>query len=184
MLTKIVGKLQGASLAQINKIIDKVFPEVSTNFTLAEILEYAKDAFDYKLGETIGFPFDKTTDTLANIGSVVIPVTLDKNVEQLHKFFYGEGDTYSPSSTVNTISGKIVAKAGDRQADTDEASQGVMQQPDESYTGGGTSGGTKTHLPAARVAAPVAAEAASRLLRPLPRQPYAGARPAAAAWSR
>lgn len=141
VLTKIVGKLQGASLAQINKIIDKVFPEVSTNFTLAEILEYAKDAFDYKLGETIGFPFDKTTDTLANIGSVVIPVTLDKNVEQLHKFFYGEGDTYSPSSTVNTISGKIVAKAGDRQADTDEASQGVMQQPDESYTGGGTSGG-------------------------------------------
>ena len=144
VLTKIVGKLQGASLAQINKIIDNVFPEVSTNFTLAEILEYAKDAFDYKLGETIGFPFDKTTDTLANIGSVVIPVTLDKNVEQLHKFFYGEGDTYSPSSTVNTISGKIVAKAGDRQADTDEASQGVMQQPDESYTGGGTSGGTKT----------------------------------------
>ena len=144
VLTKIVGKLQGASLAQINKIIDKVFPEVSTNFTLAEILEYAKDAFDYKLGETIGFPFDKTTDTLANIGSVVIPVTLDKNVEQLHKFFYGEGDTYSPSSTVNTISGKIVAKAGDRQADTDEDSQGIMQQPDESYTGGGSSGGTKT----------------------------------------
>lgn len=164
VLTKIVGKLQGASLAQINKIIDKVFPEVSTNFTLAEILEYAKDAFDYKLGETIGFPFDKTTDTLANIGSVVIPVTLDKNVEQLHKFFYGEGDTYSPSSTVNTISGKIVAKAGDRQADTDEASQGVMQQPDESYTGGGTSGGTKTPSSAAT-------GAASRLLRPLPRQP-------------
>lgn len=142
VLAKIVGKLQGASLAQINKIIDKVFPEVSTNFTLAEILEYAKDAFDYKLGETIGFPFDKTTDTLANIGSVVIPVTLDKNVEQLHKFFYGEGDTYSPSSTVKTISGKIAAKAGDRQADTDEASQGVMQQPDESYTGGGSSGGS------------------------------------------
>ena len=33
VLTKIVGKLQGASLAQINKIIDKVFPEVSTNFS-------------------------------------------------------------------------------------------------------------------------------------------------------
>ena len=31
VLTKIVGKLQNASLSQINKIIDKVFPEVSTN---------------------------------------------------------------------------------------------------------------------------------------------------------
>ena len=53
VLTKIVGKLQGASLAQINKIIDKVFPEVSTNFTLAEILEYAKDAFDYNRPEDL-----------------------------------------------------------------------------------------------------------------------------------
>ena len=61
----------------MNKIIDKVFPEVSTNFTMTEILEYAKDAFDYELGETTGFPFDKTTDTLGNVGSVVIPVTME-----------------------------------------------------------------------------------------------------------
>ena len=67
VLTKIVEKLQGVSVAQLNEIIDKVFPEVSTNFTLAEILDYAIDAFDYKLGETVGFPFDKTTDKLANI---------------------------------------------------------------------------------------------------------------------
>ena len=138
VLTKIIEKLQGASLAQINKIIDEVFPEVSTNFTLTEILEYAKDAFDYQLGETTGFPFDKSTDTLANVGSVVIPVTLSSNVEQLHKFLYGESDTYTASSTVNSISSKIVAKAGDRQADTDEATQGIMEQPEETYSGSGT----------------------------------------------
>lgn len=150
VLSKIIEKLQGASLAQINKIIDKVFPEVSTNFTMAEILEYAKDAFDYQLGETTGFPFDKTTDTLSGVGSVVIPVTLDSNVEQLHKFFYGESDTYTASSTVASISSKIIAKAGDREADTDEATQGIMEQPEETYTntgnggtiGGGTTGGT------------------------------------------
>ena len=73
VLQKVVEKLQQASPAQLNKIIDKVFPEVSTNFTMTEILEYAKDAFDYELGETTGFPFDKTTDTLGNVGSVVIP---------------------------------------------------------------------------------------------------------------
>lgn len=138
VLTKIIEKLQGASLAQINKIIDEVFPEVSTNFTLTEILEYAKDAFDYQLGETTGFPFDKSTDTLANVGSVVIPVTLSSNVEQLHKFLYGESDTYTASSTVNSISSKIVVKAGDRQADTDEATQGIMEQPEETYSGSGT----------------------------------------------
>ena len=144
VLTKIIEKLQGASLAQINKIIDEVFPEVSTNFTLTEILEYAKDAFDYQLGETTGFPFDKSTDTLANVGSVVIPVTLSSNVEQLHKFLYGESDTYTASSTVNSISSKIVVKAGDRQADTDEATQGIMEQPEETYSGSrsGNSSGT------------------------------------------
>ena len=160
VLTKVIEKLQGASLSQINKIIDKVFPEVSTNFTLAEILDYAKDAFEYQLGETTGFPFDKTTDTLANIGSVVIPVTLAENVKQLHDFFYGADEGYTPSSTVNTISNKIVSKAGDRVADSEEESANTrMVQPDESTstgtssntgkqnsgtTGGGTSGGGTT----------------------------------------
>lgn len=133
VLAKVIEKLQGASLSQINKIIDKVFPEVSTNFTLTEILDYALDAFDYKLGETTGFPFDKSTDTLNNIGSVVIPVTLESNVQQLHEFFFGTETGYTPSSTVSTISGNIVAKAGDRQADTDEDSQAIMEQPDDSY---------------------------------------------------
>ena len=148
VLTKVIEKLQGASLSQINKIIDKVFPEVSTNFTLTEILDYALDAFDYKLVETTGFPFDKSTDTLNNIGSVVIPVTLESNVQQLHEFFFGTGDGYTPSSTVATISGNIVAKAGDRQADTDEDSQAIMEQPDDSYydydyeSSSGSSGGS------------------------------------------
>ena len=120
VLQKVVEKLQQASPAQLNKIIDKVFPEVSTNFT---ILEYAKDAFDYELGETTGFPFDKTTDTLGNVGSVVIPVTMESNVKQLHSFFYGESDNYDVSSTVSDISAKIEKKAGNRDADTDESTQ-------------------------------------------------------------
>lgn len=140
VLAKVIEKLQGASLSQINKIIDKVFPEVSTNFTLTEIMEYALDAFDYKLGETTGFPFDKSTDTLNNIGSVVIPVTLESNVQQLHEFFFGAEAGYTPSSTVSTISGNIVAKAGDRVADTDEDSQAIMVQPEDDssydYSGG------------------------------------------------
>ena len=43
LLQKIVEKLQSANLATINKIIDDVFDEVGTNFTLPEILSYAKD---------------------------------------------------------------------------------------------------------------------------------------------
>lgn len=142
VLQKVVEKLQQASPAQLNKIIDKVFPEVSTNFTMTEILEYAKDAFDYELGETTGFPFDKTTDTLGNVGSVVIPVTMESNVKQLHNFFYGEDDSYDVSSTVSDISAKIEKKAGNRDADTDESTQEFMQQPEETYSE--SSGTTKS----------------------------------------
>lgn len=43
VIQKVVEKLQTANLATINKIIDEVFDEVGTNFTLPEILSYAKD---------------------------------------------------------------------------------------------------------------------------------------------
>lgn len=152
VLTKIVENLQKASPAQLNKIIDSVFPQVATNFTMAEILDYAKDAFDYKLVETTGFPFDKTTDELLDVGSVVIPVTLQSNVEQLHKFFYGDGEAYSVSSTVAAISDKIVDKAGDRKADTNEATQEIMNQPDDEdddydykYNGGSSGGNQNSY---------------------------------------
>ncbi len=103
VLEKIIQKLQGANLNVLNKVIDSVFPQVSTNFTLPEILGYAKHAKNYKLAETIGFPFDKTTDTLAGIGSIVVPQTLESNVIKLHEYFFG-ADGYAPSATVSTIS--------------------------------------------------------------------------------
>lgn len=138
VLEKIVEKLQGLSVTQLNTIIDKVFPEVSTNFTLAEILDYAIDAFDYRLGETVGFPFDKTTDKLVNIGDSVIPVTLESNVEKLHRFLFGEEDTYIPSDTIASIDDKITAKVGNKVADPSEANQGIMEQPTENYSNSGT----------------------------------------------
>ena len=142
VLQKVVEKLQQATPTQLNKIIDKVFPEVSTNFTMTEILEYAKDAFDYELGETTGFPFDKTTDTLGNIGSVVIPVTLESNVKQLHAFFYGEEENYAESTNLLNISLKIEEKAGNRTPDTDEETQSFMVQPEETYSSDDTATGS------------------------------------------
>lgn len=110
VLTQIVKKAQNSNLLTINKIIDKVFPEIQTNFTLKEILSYSKDAMKYQLGETTGFPFDKEAQTLSGVGSVVLPMTLESNVTQLHQYFFGE-DGYTPSSTVVAISGEIEDKA-------------------------------------------------------------------------
>ena len=111
VLEQIAKKAQKADLKTINKIINDVFDEVSTNFTLAEMLSYAKDFMSYKIGETTGFPFDLTTDTLGDIGSTVIPDGLADNVTQLHKFLYGSDISYTPSSVVETISAEIASKS-------------------------------------------------------------------------
>lgn len=114
VIEKIVEKASQTDLGTINKIIDKVFPQVSTSFTLTEILNYAKAYKDYKLVDNTGFPMDMTTDTLSGLGSVVIPQDLTSNVTKLHEFLFGVTG-YTPSSTVQTLSGNIaytVSSAG------------------------------------------------------------------------
>ena len=75
VIEKMVEKIKQSDLGTINNIIDEVFPSISTNFTVAEILSYAKDFAKYTLGENSGFPFEKTTDTISGLGSIVIPVS-------------------------------------------------------------------------------------------------------------
>ena len=116
VIEKMVEKALKADLATINKIIDVVLPKIKTSLSATEILNYAKSFNKYTLGDNIGFPIEKTTDTLPGLGSVVIPVTLESNVVQLHEFLYGEED-YQPSSKVQSISSKLQKKVGKRVAD-------------------------------------------------------------------
>lgn len=138
VLEQIVVKAQKADLSTINRIIDKVFPKVATNFTLTEILAYAKDAFDYKLTEMNGFPFDKTTSTLTGVGSSVVPEDLESNVKQLHQFFFGS-DGYSPSSTVTSLSSSIQGFATGSYTTEDPS---VYEVPEENYYYGDPGTGT------------------------------------------
>lgn len=110
VVEKMFEKAKSADLATLNEIIDKVFPQVSTSFTLQEILTYATAYSEYVLGENLGFPMDNYTDTLPEIGSVVIPDDLVSNVTQLHEFLYGTAD-YTPSSTVQTVNSNIIYTA-------------------------------------------------------------------------
>lgn len=108
VIEKMFEKALTADLGTINAIIDAVFPQVSTSFTLQEILTYASAYSHYTLGDNIGFPIDQTTDTLSGLGSIVIPQDLVSNVTQLHEFLFGTTD-YTPSSTVQTINANIIS---------------------------------------------------------------------------
>ena len=126
VLSLIAEKAQTMNLSTINKIIDSVFPQVSTNFTLAEMIGYAKDFKEYKMGDTMGFPEKNTTDMLNVVGSVVIPQTLTSNVTDVHKFLFGN-DGYQASSKITQIEGGIATKAADR------STGGVISDEDDTY---------------------------------------------------
>lgn len=158
VIEKIAEKAQQSDLATINKIIDELFPTIKTSFSATEILSYAKDFMKYKIGESSGFPFDKTTATISGLGSIVIPVDLDTNVQELHKFLYDK-EGYQPSSEVQAISGAIVSRVGQREATDDSTlnsqtytptaedkaqEQNVYTVPDgDSNSGGNHSSGNK-----------------------------------------
>ena len=133
VLALIAEKAQSASFSTLNKIIDKVFPQISTNFTITEMIAYAKDIAKYKLGDSMGFPDNNSFDMLDVVGSVVIPETLTSNVEDVHKFLFGD-DGYTISSNITDI------EAGIREKCTHKASSDSVIESDDDYgSGSGTS---------------------------------------------
>lgn len=114
VIEKIAEKAQKSNLATLNNMVDELLPTIKTSFSATEILGYATDAMKYKIGDTAGFPFDKTTDTISGLGSIVIPVNLDNNVEKMHEFLY-DGEEYEQSAEVKNISDMIIARIGQRE---------------------------------------------------------------------
>ncbi len=139
LIQAITDKAQTASLSTINKIIDQVFPQISTSLSLGEILDYAKDAFKYKLGESKGFPYDQFYNTLSGIGSVGVVNDLPADVTGLHQFLYGAGTPYTPSSTVVEIGQEMLYRGqgnGGSKYDNDDTNDSSYSEDtsDEYYS--------------------------------------------------
>lgn len=123
VLELIAQKAQTMSLSTINKIIDSVFPQISTNFTLTEMIGYAKDFKEYTIGEQMGFPDNNRTAMINVVGSIVVPTTLSSNVLDVHRFLFGE-DGYTVSSTISRIEGGIASKSSEPYTDSSGTSDG------------------------------------------------------------
>ena len=113
VLQLVVQKAQQADLGTLNKIVDTVFPMISTSLTLQDMLGFAAHALDYKIVETSGFPYRVTTDenVLNHTGSYVVPIGLGSNVTELHQRLFQETD-YQPSEKVQQINDDIIYLTG------------------------------------------------------------------------
>ena len=116
VVEKIIEKVKRTNLSTINEIIDKVFSQVSTSFTLSELIKLASGVMRYNMGETSGFPFEKTDGSIEGIGSVVIPLGFVENVEELHEFLY-PNEEYVVTEIIRDIAADIEYLSGYTRAD-------------------------------------------------------------------
>lgn len=99
---------------KIPEILDKVMGNVSTSLTKNEILELGMHAVTYTMGTSYAYPFqlcygENVVNALGE--DVVIPVTLEFNVRELHEYLY-PGLLYEPSAAVTEYSDYIARKSG------------------------------------------------------------------------
>lgn len=147
VIEKMFEKAKSADLGTLNAIIDKVFPQVSTSFTLQEILTYATAYSEYKLVGNMGFPQDNYMDLLSGLGSVVVPDDLVSNVTKLHEFLFGTTG-YTPSSTVQTVNSNIAYTVSSAQSSGESYDDGSGTYDDSGYTdGSGDYSGGDAYVP-------------------------------------
>ncbi|MDO5798007.1 MAG: LCP family protein [Eubacteriales bacterium] len=109
VIQMIVSKAKSAGLSTIFKIMDDVFPMVTTSMDKTEILQMLPTLIGYSVDETTGFP---SSFKFSNVkGSVIVPTSLETNVIDLHKFLYGD-EAYTPSATVLANSQRILEIVG------------------------------------------------------------------------
>lgn len=99
---------------KIPEILDKVMGNVSTSLTKNEILELGMHAVTYTMGTSYAYPFqlcygENVVNALGE--DVVIPVTLEFNVRELHEYLY-PGLSYEPSAAVTEYSDYMARKSG------------------------------------------------------------------------
>ena len=104
-----VEKFKTKSISEMNQIIDQILPEVYTNITSSDIFSLLPSIANFKVTESIGWPYETRGITLDRWYGV--PVTLKSNVQQLHKEAFGETD-YTPSDRVKEISNQIIEATG------------------------------------------------------------------------
>lgn len=112
VLMAVVDKAKSASPASLTSAVNAIFDndEIYTSLDISEILELIGDIANYEIVGQGGFPEEsmRTTGTIGQKGSCVVPVSLADNVQWLHEFLFDDAG-YTPSDAVQQYSEKVKA---------------------------------------------------------------------------
>lgn len=109
VLIAVVDKVKTFDISRLNQLVDTILPRVYTNITASDVFSMLPSIPSFKMKESIGWPYETKGITMDRWYG--IPVTLETNVERLHKEVF-ENNNYIPSETIKDISNRIVTKTG------------------------------------------------------------------------
>ena len=104
-----LSKAKTLGVGQLNSFADTILPRIRTNISSSEIWGLVPKLASFKVTESLGWPYETKGITLDRWYGV--PVTLQSNVERLHKEAFGQDD-YEASEAVKEMSAAIIKKTG------------------------------------------------------------------------
>ena len=104
-------KAKKADLKTLNDLLGNMLSMVATNLTWQDGLDVINDFGKYNLKDTAGFPFKFDDMTLGTKGFIVVPINLESNVLELHKYLFGD-ENYEVSAKVKAYSDRISSDTG------------------------------------------------------------------------
>ena len=104
-------KAKKADLKTLNDLLGNMLSMVATNLTWQDGLDVINDFGKYNLKDTAGFPFKFDDMTLGTKGFIVVPVDLESNVLELHKYLFSD-ENYEVSAKVKAYSDRISSDTG------------------------------------------------------------------------
>ncbi len=104
-----LSKAKTLGVSQLNSFADTILPKIRTNISSGDIWGLVPKLAAFKVTNSIGWPYETKGITLDRWYGV--PVTLQSNVERLHKEAFEQED-YEASDTVKEMNNAIIKKTG------------------------------------------------------------------------
>lgn len=112
VIQKIIEKVKAGGIGMANRVLDEVLPLCYTSLDVGEIFSMVTKMLSFEIEKTTGFPsVHLGKDVSPQILSAMVPVTLEENVVELHKWLY-DLDVYETSQTVKDFSRQITLNTG------------------------------------------------------------------------
>ena len=121
VISKLISRAKRVGPAALMQTAKDVFPLIRTSLTEEDLVKMALSLVLFGADDARGFPFVHLEDDVKGLDAVV-PVTLEHNVRELHRWLFGEED-YRPSKTVRDISSHIASVSGFGDEDIERAAK-------------------------------------------------------------